>query len=366
MRIFFETDLRGKPPEPFKRGKKGIYSIRQRIGGKDVWRSLGTTDKREAEFLALEIWRARQTALMKSIIPVAPVPLLLLWERYEQTERFELLEESTRQKRKNIFRAFVEFCSAHKVKYASEVTREIAEAFLLGDGTRKNHTFNNMLSDLANIYSAIEEEHNPFEAIQRKSTTRGSRASEPYAALTRQQISAILWAIRRSGLKNRREWFDACIVALNTGARYKDIALLRFDVLYQDSEGEYLMFAPAKTAKITRGRVVTIRATPKLSALINRRHRQIAGDYIFPGLAADYHKPITARRTTTPLGDMLRSNGIFGSFHCFRTTVITAAARAGIDLKEFGGVVGHSTESQTMAYNRAALRIDMRQVTAHI
>lgn len=360
MRIFFDTDLRGNIPRPFKRGKKGIYCIRQRIAGRDVWRSLRTSDRREAEYLAMEIWRHQQSATVKAIVPAAPMKLEALLDRHKETEKFQLLAESTKKTREFAFLAFVEYCHSNGVRYANEVSTTIVERYLSAKASNKNHTWNNRLTDLSAVFSSNAEMKNPCDKIERKSVKRGEKASTPYPELTRRQIAEMLWAIRRSSMSGKREWFDACIVALNTGARYKDIALLKFSDIHNDRAGEYIAFTPAKTAAKTDGKMVLIRPTPKLSALLNRRRRIVDGEFVFPYLAR------TAYRSTTNLTRVWMDHGVKGSFHSFRVTVITAAARAGINLADFGGVVGHTSESQTKAYNRAALDIDLSALQTHL
>lgn len=356
--IKFRTDFRGTPPRPFRRGKKGTFCIRVRVAGKDVWRSLRTTDQKTAEYYAIEIWRSNQASTAKSIIPIPPVSMLAVLNRYERSPRFDVLADSTKEGRVNAFTAFANFCAERfGVETIDEVTSEMVEEFCDRDGKAKNKYFNNLLGEISAVFKFYKEIPNPCENVDRRSVTRGSRASEPYKELSREQCARILLAIRQSGMKARREWFDACVVALNTGARYKDCAMLRFSDLHEDERGHFLMFSPKKTQTRTRNRVVLIRTTPELLSMIERRRKIVNGDFVFPHLAET-----AAKRSTNALSQVLRDRNVEGSFHCFRVSVISAADRLGIDLKDFGGVVGHSSISQTNAYSRAALEIDLSRL----
>lgn len=358
MRLILSTDFRSRVPRPFRRGKKGIFSIRMTIAGRNIWRSLGTTDKREAQYLALEIWRHQQSDIVRSIVPAAPVAVALLWSRYTDTDKCQLLAESTRKTRKKVFEAFVRFCNERRIKYINDISRDAVQQFLEATAGRgKAHTWNNRLSDLSSIFAAVPDIPNPCNGIAHRSTKRGDKASVPFRELSRAEIAQILWAIRRSHLTARREWFDACVVALNTGARFKDIALLRFSDVNADRKGNYLAFIPAKTAAKTGGKAVLFRPTAALTGLLQRRRRIVpAGDLVFPFLS----ERVDASSST--LNDFLHKRGITATFHCFRVTFITSAAREGVDLGDFGGVVGQNPE-QTKAYNRAALDIDLTRIT---
>lgn len=357
--LHFQSDFIGRPPRPMLRGK--VYYIRQRIAGRDVWRSLHTRDKREAEYLALEIWRMRQTEQVKSIIPAPPRKLELIWSVYSSSDRFAELAESTRDTKRRTWDAFAAWCKSRGIEYPEQLTADLAVSYLSAGG-RKNKTFNNILNDLRQVFQFGGANCNVFETIDQLPIHRGKqeKRSESFRAFTDDEMERIFNAIQTSKLKHRDEWYVAAKIASMTGLRYKDVALPRWDSIRSDELGKYLELAPAKTDSRTGGRVVYIRIVPELARLLTIRAASIRGEYVLPNLAAEYPKKwVTA---THPFARLCERIGIKGTFHCFRVTVITKAATAGIDLEEFGGVVGHSTEKQTQAYNRAALSIDMERV----
>lgn len=357
--LHFASDFIGRPPRPMLRGK--VYYIRQRIGGKDVWRSLHTRDKREAEYLAVEIWRMRQTDRVKAIIPAPPRKLPLIWETYAATDRYMELAESTRSTKARIWSAFVAWCNDHRIEYPEQLTKELATSYLASGG-RKNKTYNNVLNDLCQAFQYGGAVPNVFDSIERLSTHRGKadKRSDQFRAFTDDEINRIFEAISKSKMENSKEWLIAAKIASMTGLRYKDIALLRWDAVKSDELGKFIELSPAKTENKTGGKLVYIRLVPELARLLTIRQATVSGDYILPALAHSYHDRWNA--ATRPFLQLCRRIGINGSFHCFRVTVVTKAAKAGIDLEEFGGVIGHTTENQTKAYNRAALNIDMERV----
>lgn len=365
-KLFFNTDFRGRPPKPMLRGK--IYYIRYRAFGKDIWRSLHTSDKREAEYLAVEIWRNWQTEKVQEMIPAPPRGLDLVWTRYTETESFAQLSELTRNSKRVQWEAFAKWCRERKVKYAHQLTKEACVEYLTRNN-QKNKTFNNILGDLKLVLAYGGAEKNPFDAIERRSTKRttAEKASTSFNLITDAETEKLLAYIKTSNMTHREEWHDAALLSSKTALRYKDIALLRFDSVKYDGRGAYLELVPEKTKAKTGGKSVYIRLVQVASDLLETRRMTTAGDYVFPALQAEYSKtdkngkPLGSQ-ATKPFLKICSRLGINASFHSFRVSVITKAAKAGIDLESFGGVVGHSTSGQTEAYNRAALEIDLSDI----
>ena len=243
--------------------------------------------------------------------------------------------------------------------YPHDLTSEAVDKYLRMD-ERKNKTYNTMLSAFGGILKRLKIEPNAFLSLNPLSTTKGAKASEPKRAFTDDEIIRIFAHMATAKMKNRSEWIIAARIAEATGLRYKDIALLRWDSIRMDALGKYIELAPEKTQKATGGKVVYIRLTAKLAFVLDDLRQRVSGDYVLPALAAKYP---TTKGPTAPFSRMLIAAGIENAgFHCFRVTIVTKAYKAGIDLEEFGGVVGHTTKAQTQAYNRAALTIDMEEV----
>lgn len=364
--LHFQSDFIGRPPRPMLRGK--VYYIRQRIAGRDVWRSLHTRDKREAEYLALEIWRMRQTEQVKSIIPAPPRKLELIWETYTNSDRFKMLSDSTQASKSVNWNAFISWCRQRRITYPRQLTPELCVEFLERNGSR-NKTFNNTLGDLRLVLNEGGADVNAFEQVDKRSTTRttAEKQSTQFNAFSDRDVERILDYLATSDVRHRDEWIAACRIASMTGLRYKDVALLRFDSIQRDDRGPFLCLSPSKTSAKTGNRLVYIRLTSELNELLKERRTIVVGEFVLPGLHGDYLRvdkngKSMQSQATKPFLKVCKRLGIDGSFHSFRVTFVTKAAKAGIDLEELGGVVGHSTKTQTQAYNRAALEIDISEI----
>ncbi|MGE4302181.1 MAG: tyrosine-type recombinase/integrase [Victivallaceae bacterium] len=351
------TDMVGKPPKPFKRGR--VYYIRLHIGQIDTWRSLRTGDRREAEYLAYEIWRAQQRANVRDIIPAYAPPMGAIWSGYTGTQSYAALAPSTRETRKRNWMAFDAWAEAHRVRAIDQLRPDVCEKYLESRG-KTNKTFNNVLADLRTVLHGAGVDPCVFDDIKPRSITRGDRVSTHFKAFTDAEIDQLRARIASSKLRARDEWLLAMDIALNTALRFKDVALLRWDSLCADERGHYLEVVPYKTAAKTGGKAVYIRLIPVFASRLMIRRQQINGEYVLPELAMHYARH--GMNSTRPFMTICAELGNGGGFHCLRTTVITKAAKAGFDLGSLGGVVGHTTKRQTEAYNRAALDIDMAPI----
>lgn len=359
------TDM-SRPPRPFKH-KNGIFYIRMRIHGRDVWRSLHTNNRRDAEILAYNQWYALQQPEARAILRLPDTLLETVWQDYAGSDDYKLLEISTQHTKLKRWNQFIKFCAEMRLESFDDITPDIAESFLNTCGTA-GKTFNNARGDLIKAFSVTCRRYNrdnPFEAVQCKTTSRGDGKSSDYRAFTDDEVKKILDAIRSSGMKYASEWYTACQIALYTGLRYKDIALLSWFAVKQG----YIETIPHKTASKT-GKSVLIRICPQLKNVLDFISHE--SEYLLPRLAESYLESLEEIRTsatktlneTDPFNRLLSRLEITGNgqkigFHSFRSTVITKLRAAGIDAKLIGGMVGHTTEKQTEHYNKNALEIDV-------
>jgi integrase len=329
-----------------------MWYWRQRINGKDVWRSLGTANKKDAEALAYRIWFAGQSEIMRGMVLVPPVvPLASAWDAHAATERFQLLAASSRAKREQRWRAFAIWAETQKIAGVGDVTVKAAEAYLSSlEGKAK--TWNNVRSDLAAVLPVFAE-------TPQRSITRGAAASDVVRPLDDAEIARILDYLASPACRvaHAGEWRMAVQIALGTGLRYKDVATLRWDAIHNG----VLTLIPAKTARL--GKSVLMRLPPRLRATLDAIPR--SGDHVLPNLAVDYDET----RGTQAFCDMLRrglgivsdSRGRAG-FHSLRVVFATRARAAGISADLLGGILGHGTEAQTEHYNRSSSEVDLGAV----
>jgi len=359
MKIHLKTDFTGPPPTPFKR-PNGIYYIRQRVAGRDVWRSLRTKKKSEAVFLALEIWRNRQADLIQSIIKVPALPFPLIWEKYIQTEKFTNLSESTKRTKNVRFVAFKKWADSKKVKTLEELTVIDCEKYLSQCG-KTNKTFNNTLNDLKTIFSVLEDSENHFTKIAQRSISAAGRESKVYPAFDDETVQRIFELLENSKLKNKREWIIACKIASVTGLRFKDVALLQKKSIKSDEKSLYIELSPHKTSKKTQNAKVLIRLFGETAQLLKTEmFFKSLDDYVLPVISDNYIR--CGENAEQSFLRLLARHGIVGRFHSFRVSIASKAQKAGVSEKVAGGFLGHTNENQTKHYNRAALEIDMEKV----
>jgi integrase len=354
MKLHLKTDIRGRPFKPFLRGK--YYYIRDQFNGRDIWRSLYTEDLNTAKNLAYEIWYRRQQLGVQGMLADPEVMLLEVWTEYVESGNYQNIKPSTRLTREKRWKSFLKWCGKHYYETMSSITPDIAKIYLSGCGNT-GKTFNNYRDDLAQITKPVclrLKMDNPFTAVPTQSITRGNRASDVYRCFTDDEIRMILSGLETSKINYRQEWLWACQIAMYTGLRYKDVATLAWINIM--GEYDYIERVPEKTS--ASHKAVLIRIIPELKTILQSIPR--AGSAILPHLAINAETDSTKyfMRYLRGLNIQTDKNGIAG-FHSFRTTVVTKAAKAGIDLKDFGGVIGHASEKQTQHYNRAALEIDL-------
>lgn len=359
MKLHLKTDFRTRPPRVFKRGAS--YYIRQRINGKDVWRSLYTTVKAEAETLAYRIWYYQQSeGVRESLFDTPDISLAFAWTNHIATDRYQLLAPSTKHTREVWWNAFSDYCSTRNITGVHHITPELITAFLDGRGA-KNKTFNNARAELMQILRPAFrrlEMSDPFLVVEPKTIRRGERASEQFRAFSDAEIKTILAGLKNSKMKHRMEWVSACNIALYTGLRFKDVALSRWSAI--KGKYEYLEIVPFKTASKTK-KAVLISIIPEFRELLENLPSLKKSVYLLPGLAEKYNEKESSKRFVQFLHRLEITDTDSGKagFHSFRATVTTKASDAGINLKEFGGVLGHATEAQTQHYNKAALTLDL-------
>ena len=360
MKIRLHTDFHSRPPRIFQRQENGSYYIRQQIQKREYWRSLHTANKKIAEQLAYKIWYHQQGQTMRGILETPLEPLEEAMIQYQSTDSWENLKPSTQATKEKIWKSFTVWADKHGIKHVQDVTPELGEMFLNTRG-KTNKTNNNILNDLRQTFSEIcrlSKYENPFSKIKPGSISKGTRASWNYRAFTDGEIEAILKYIPTSRMRYRDEWLAACHIARFTGLRFKDVALLQWSRIHLDADRPYIETIPHKTETIT-GKSVIFSVIPQLAEVLRNSER--SSFYVLPGLSTNYNENTSSKYFCRILKN-LNITGIEGKhvgFHSFRSTVTTKAARAGIDLKLFGGVLGHTEEKQTESYNKASIDIDL-------
>lgn len=354
LKYHLKTDIKGRPPKPFLRN--GYYHIRQWIDGRDVWRSLKTKDKKEAEALAYRIWYAQQQLIVQhEVLTLPSMRLKDAWERHEASERYSLLAESSKRTRKNRWGNFVTWLDKAGVKTLENIDKRTCERYLDEVGKDSNKTYNNTKSDLSMaIADACRDQDvdNPFIRIPNRITSRGDKASVPFRELTKDELSRIIEQLPLSNTPNKDEWLLAVKIALLTGLRSKDVIHLHTDSIHNG----FISLIPAKTSNTAKA--VLIKVSPELAKLLEGK-----SGFVLPKLASSYNE--TTGKTGKQFMKFLHKIGIDdddngkAAFHSLRVCVASEASRHGVDIESLGGILGHASTRQTEHYNKASAQVDL-------
>lgn len=139
-------------------------------------------------------------------------------------------------------------------------------------------------------------------------------------------------------------------VAVSSGARLKEVALLRWDEI--DTErGLVTLTAEGKTA---RARVIPLSATMK--AALDGVPRRLRCAWVFPNGKGE---PLVTRQERTRLStatrDAAKRAGLPGvGFHTLRHTAASLMVQRGVPLYEVGAILGHSSLVMTERYAHLA------------
>lgn len=360
--IRLKTDFRGSPPRPFRR-KNGVYYIRLRVGGTDLWRSCRTTSRKEAESFSYSIWVRMQTQEAADLLQAPSTLLYDALQAYMKGADFSALAPSTQRSRRVSISAFWEWCQSRKILTTDELTTEVAERYLSGRA-RTRKTFRNVQGDLVKALEVTfhkEGRKNPFAGLQPPPETSGEVRRK--GAFSHEDLEKIFSALADPATKlpRREEWCRASRIALYTGLRLKDVCLLDYDSI----KDGVIDLSPAKTKKKTKGKRVVIRYPQQLQEDLFPAYRLPEG-YVLPALAEEYQRaPI---QVPARFSDFLATIGIKAAegesigFHSFRVTLVTRLREAGYPAEVIRGLVGHTTGNQTEYYNRAALNIDLEKL----
>jgi integrase len=298
--------------------------------------------------LAYKIWFAQQNELVKGSVLTAPTTSLAsAWEAHAATERYRLLAQSSKDKRRQRWDAFLAWATDHRIRNVDDI--DVATALrYLSEHSNKAKTYNNIRSDLAAVLPVFSE-------TEQRSTKRGESKSDVVRQLDESEIEAILDYLDDPACRmdHAGEWRMAVIIGLRTGLRFKDVALLRWESI----QNGMLEIVPEKTARL--GKAVIMRIPPKLLAMLSSMPRET--EFVLPGLAESYNEDGSTRyfvRMLRRIGIKSDSRGRAG-FHSLRVVFATKARSAGIDADLLGGILGHGSTGQTEHYNRSSATVDL-------
>jgi integrase len=332
-----------------KQGKSGIWSVVRRKGGKLVWTTTHTADKKMAEDIE-RVMLAKESGekldkFLSGLKDGQPQETKES-ESKKKTRRLLLTDviitaSKYRDISVDITRAFNRFKASipANIKYVDELTADIAFDYLKSKyGEQSGKVWNNNKTYLTSILKAVLIDagisENPFaRVIQKKNIGKHQR---PF---TDDEVNLII--------KNAKEpWKSACVIAYHTGLRQKDC----FALCWTDIADGNITIKPAKTAR--HGRAVQIPMHSELIKYLSTLPKSPDGTILgFVG------KQSHQGRFTRYFGALLdkleikdNEKGIV-AFNSFRNTFVTRCDAAKIERHATRGIVGHTDDNTTDLYS---------------
>lgn len=311
------------------------------------------------------------------------VKLASMWETYLQVARSvgrDKLSADTMRRREGIIKNLVAWLRKNRplVETVEAVTQPVAAAYAaaLAEGGRKTKTRANIIGELSSVWRMLEKAstgiHNPWSSLMPQDTD-----SEVGKAFTPDELRRVLEAAARVG----KDWRPVCMIALHTGLRYGDVAMLRWADIEPAHEcvdtkqgagrflGGVIRVKPSKTKRhgIQTAFPITVPLAEALAAVDGR-----GGDFLFPMHSELHGNRGRMSREALSFAEVLRAAGLYGqgfTFHSLRHTAATRLAGAGVGIEVRKRILGHTVDETARRYDhdehlaevRAAMEAAARQ-----
>ena len=364
--------------------KKGNYyhwryrDVNGRTKSKVVKNSSGgkVLDRAEAE-LIVEQWAKdlfalqqlkskeqviRHIAEVKSILQTCKEPIEKIEEAYFDHPSAPEVSVSHKKNYHSLLQLFISFVTKYGVTIVSDVTEEIAQAFLIYDWKRgiSAKTYNTHLDVLKRVFRLLCKDNNPFADFKKKPGMAESRQ-----AFTTEQLQK-LWEVLQSSdfhMLHKEEMAVLYKLALYTGARCGDLCLLKWSAV--DLERRMIRFVPHKTAHSSRKRIEIPMSDVLFESLSNLPKE---GEFVLPnvaeryrynsaGISHDTKRLIEAAGfTAVEEGETRRLRNVSRlGFHAFRHSYVSMLINSGVNPLVVRDLVGHTTIDMTARYTHVAL-----------
>ena len=359
----------------YQRGN--VYWLQYRVEGRVVRQSLDTTARAEAETKRKKIMRPfmaadRTDALVMVQAKLAnakdeaqiaiddahpPLAVADAWAAYEQTKNRPDSSERTLQGYETSWRKFAGWLNkTHPDKtFMREIAADAASAYaqqLTTDGLTAS-TFNQYIGLLRLVWRCLAEQIrgtvNPWMQIAKRRT---QKLAHRRRTITPEQFDNLLKAA------DDADYHDLFFVLGMTGQRLVDGLMLRWDSI--DFKRRVITLNPRKTART--GKAVFIPLLPALAELLQKRRDMVAGNLVFPDLAAAYDHDSSAisKRVQEAFAKaglkpnenrpgVKRAVTVYGA-HSLRHFFATQALSAGIPGEIVKRITGHSSDAMLEGY----------------
>ena len=370
------------------RGKKGNYSLRISIDGRDCWRSTKTTNLKEAKKRAKAIVEAlrgaavliqREKSVHKVTQELAEVAVkqvtgkatekLLLDDVYKSWvalhEDYSDITVTTQEFHKTVLNRFIKYAhNTENIKYINEVTPEIAKKYAkyLWELKITSKTFNNHIGCLSTIFATLDSTlflpyRNPFNKDLIKRRKKRGADIESHKAIEPDDIKKLIDIATEYG----KDYRDLFILGANTGLRLKDACLLE----WEDIKKDFIDIELYKTSKT--GNRARIPISKTLQKIFDERRNKSESKYILNKIAEIYNnnapevssktkkifeKVFGKENTQAKKGKHRKINSSILSFHSFRTTFMSLLASKDVSIRMAKRMMGWLSPEMIKVYER--------------
>ena len=369
------------------RGKKGNYSLRLSIDGKDIWRSTKTANLKEAKKRAEAIVESiKSTAVLsqreasvhkitKHLAEAAvkqvtgkdseKLPLVSAYDLWVSLhEEYSDIHRDTQKLHKSALDRFVQYVSdTEKIKYIDEVTPTTAKKYAkyLWEQKITPKTFNRHVQYLSAVFSTLDSVHflpyrNPFSKDIVKRRKYREVDIEGHKAIEPNDINKLI----NKAVEYGKDYRDLFIIGANTGMRLKDACLLQ----WKNIEEDFIDIKLYKTSKA--GNRARIPISQVLRQVFDNRCVN-KSKYVLQEIAENYNYcPDTVRKKTklvfesvfgkentqTKKGKHRKINSSVLSFHSFRTTFMSLLASKDVSIRMAMRIMGWLSPEMIKVYER--------------
>lgn len=286
------------------------------------------------------------------------IPLASLWAIYEDwfVGKAKKVAHSTWTNSRNEIDRLVAWAAGRNVFDIGDVTVGIAREYVkrIGEG-RANKTIRNIVMMISGVWDAVSQIHqgihNPWKAACPDKDGSATRRPD----FTPEEAERVLSAAVKCG----HDWHLASMIALYTGLRYGDIAMLDWSDV--DLKSRTITITPHKT-KDSSGAEVTIPLADPLYALLKG-----GGE----GFVLPEHGTRYAARSRLPVtfSDVLSAAGIKGTdhtFHSWRHTANSRMADAGVPSEVRQMICGWTSAAMASHYDHAKHLTELKAAVGRI
>ncbi len=307
---------------------------------------MGTRPKRSAMESIL-------SAIYDSGPQAAGIPVSSVWTIYEEwcKGKDRRVSAHTWSNHRGTVQRFAEWCSRHRISDIADVTVAVARSYVaqLGGANKTRRTYAQQLSSawkaVAQLHAGV---HNPWLAA----TPDNDGSSVRHESFSPDQIRDVLAAARKVG----HGWWLASTIAMYTGLRYEDVALLTWEQV--DLKRGTIDVIPKKTRHSSGVHLLLPIADPLRKALLSAAAPAKRKGFVLPEQSLRYPKPIAV-----PYSTVLEKAGLVGrqwGFHSWRHTASTLMAEAGVPVEVRQMICGWTSIAMARHYDHASHLAEMR------